>query len=234
MLISHSSYFLLVALGVASVVAGVLVSSLAHRRVLHLRQTGETFADHQLSSSRIVSAAVCTFLVVVWMLLAIRMTSALSFIALAMFAAGLVYLSLVDLDTHLLPWFDTGVIALSCSALLILDASLSGRWGIVVVMLIGALVSWCCFKILEWLSRGDLGGGDVVLAAALGAVLGWFDASAIVRGFIYAFVIAGLAAVVLIVLRGARGQTRFAFGPFLAAGAVIVMIVHRPVWLAVS
>jgi leader peptidase (prepilin peptidase)/N-methyltransferase len=77
------------------------------------------------------------------------------------------------------------------------------------------------FFALYVLMRGGLGLGDVKLAAALGLALGWprgLDA------FVWGVLAAGLYAVLLLARRQARMGDSMAFGPFLALGAVLAVL----------
>jgi leader peptidase (prepilin peptidase)/N-methyltransferase len=74
------------------------------------------------------------------------------------------------------------------------------------------------------LARTDaMGGGDVKLAGYIGALVGWQGALATI---FYAALIAAPAALLLLVLgRGKKegGFTKFAFGPYLCAGAALIL-----------
>ena len=62
-----------------------------------------------------------------------------------------------------------------------------------------------------------LGGGDVKLVAALGAVLGY-------RSLIYVLVYVALAGAVLALIAGLRGRREFAYGPAIALGFTAFML----------
>jgi leader peptidase (prepilin peptidase)/N-methyltransferase len=79
-------------------------------------------------------------------------------------------------------------------------------------------------KTLEVLSRGDLGGGDVRLALLLGLYTGWLSLEHVAIAVVAGFAAAGLFALVLIVLRRASRRTHIALGPFLIAGALLVVL----------
>jgi leader peptidase (prepilin peptidase)/N-methyltransferase len=133
------------------------------------------------------------------------------------------WLSLIDIDTHLLPRrivYRTIAVAMP---LLVLSAFFDNT-GSVIGTFIGGLGMWCMLRVLEVLSRGDLGGGDVGLGGLLGLYLGWVSYEAILVGLIAAFFIGGLFAVALLVTRKANRNTHFAFGPFLIVGTLIAVL----------
>ncbi|MEE9212661.1 MAG: A24 family peptidase, partial [Phycisphaeraceae bacterium] len=75
--------------------------------------------------------------------------------------------------------------------------------------------------------REAMGLGDVHLLAAVGAVVGWGDSVLI---FVVApFIGLAVSVVVIGISRMAKGQVRvIPYGPYLAAAAVIVMLVGQP------
>jgi leader peptidase (prepilin peptidase)/N-methyltransferase len=75
-----------------------------------------------------------------------------------------------------------------------------------------------------WVGRGQLGLGDVKLAAFAGAVLGGrATATFLMAGTVFV----ALAALVLL-LRGRDRRSTFAYGPYLAAGAAFAVLVRGP------
>jgi len=109
----------------------------------------------------------------------------------------------------------------------VLLAALVGpvRWGLGVspigpAVMLGAGLGVFFFA-LYVLMRGGLGLGDVKLSAALGLALGWprgLDA------FVWGVLAAGLYAVLLLAGRRVRMGDSMAFGPFLALGAVLAVL----------
>jgi leader peptidase (prepilin peptidase)/N-methyltransferase len=133
------------------------------------------------------------------------------------------WLSLIDVDTHLLPRrivYRTLAVAMP---LLVLSAFFDGE-GSVIGMFIGAIGMWCILRVFEMLSRGDLGGGDVGLGGLLGLYLGWVSYEAILVGLIASFFVGGVWALVLVISRKANRHTHFAFGPFLIVGTLVAVL----------
>jgi len=111
-----------------------------------------------------------------------------------------------------------------------IELPLAIRVGIGVVWgyLVGGALVWA-IRIMGTLGFGKeaMGLGDVHLLAAIGAVLGWFDA--IVIFFLAPFV--GLAGTALVagIGRLATGQVRVVpYGPFLAVSTVVWMVLQGP------
>ena len=89
--------------------------------------------------------------------------------------------------------------------------------------LIGAGVAVAFLGTLTLVIRGGLALGDLYLAAPLGLILGW---PAVFSGLLVAALLAGAASLLLLATRRAGMRTYIAFGPYLAAGYVITLIVQ--------
>lgn len=77
------------------------------------------------------------------------------------------------------------------------------------------------YLVLHLLSPAGMGMGDVKLAPYIGAHLALLGWPTFMRGLLLAFVVMGLASIVLIALRRGGKNTAVAFAPFMAAGALI-------------
>ena len=87
----------------------------------------------------------------------------------------------------------------------------------------GGVLLWGLYRLLRALRPGELGRGDVKLAGVLGAQLAWLGWSAWWAGAVLGF--ASFAVVGLITLSSRRTswRARRAFGPYMLAGAVVVV-----------
>jgi prepilin signal peptidase PulO-like enzyme (type II secretory pathway) len=134
--------------------------------------------------------------------------------------AVLVVLSIIDFESRRLP--DRIVLP---SAALVLAARLvtaPEHWGAWLGASLGAAA---CFLVLALVSSGGLGMGDVKLMLLLGAALGGAITSALVIG-----TLAGAAAALVLIARDGRRalRRRIAYGPFLAFGAIAVLLLLSP------
>ncbi|MFD0354998.1 prepilin peptidase [Streptomyces sp. NPDC127110] len=139
------------------------------------------------------------------------------FVALA---PVLVLLALVDLAVHRLPDVLTLPLAAACTALLGAAALLPGAAGSWRLALLGGLALGASYLLLFLINPAGMGLGDVKLALALGVALGWYGwgvwAAGAFLGLLYGAVY-GLG----LLLSGRAGRDQgFAFGPFMAAGAL--------------
>ncbi len=88
-----------------------------------------------------------------------------------------------------------------------------------------AAAAYAAFGLLHALKPEGLGYGDVRLSGLLGLFVGWLGPTAMLTGTLLGA--AGAAAVGLALLIRQRDITAtLPFGPFLAAGAVVVVLLH--------
>jgi Flp pilus assembly protein protease CpaA len=83
------------------------------------------------------------------------------------------------------------------------------------------------FLVLALLRRGAMGAGDVKLAAALGAVLGY---PLVVNGLLWGVIAGGLAALVLLASGRLGRRDYMAYGPYLCLGAWLVWTRSLGLW----
>jgi len=87
--------------------------------------------------------------------------------------------------------------------------------------LIGLLVYGSFLLVTALISRGGMGGGDVKMACAIGAFLG-FPASLL--ALFLSSLLGGIWAAVLLIGKKATRKTAIKFGPFLSLGAWLVLV----------
>ncbi|MFF4366320.1 prepilin peptidase [Streptomyces sp. NPDC001594] len=135
-------------------------------------------------------------------------------------APVLVLLGMVDLAVHRLPDVLTLPLAAATAALLGAAALLPRAAGTWRGALLGGAALGAAYLLLFLINPAGMGLGDVKLALPLGVALGWYGwgvwAAGAFLGLLYG-ALYGLAA--LLTSRATR-RTGFAFGPFMAAGAL--------------
>lgn len=138
-------------------------------------------------------------------------------------SAGLA-LWFIDVDHHRLP--DAIVLPLYPLGIagLVLAGVVSGQWPLVDVAIgVGA---WLVVIGGIWLFTGGraMGFGDVKLAPVLAATLAWVGISSALVGLLTAFVLGGVAGLVLMISGRARRGSHMAFGPFLLLGSLVGLL----------
>lgn len=141
-------------------------------------------------------------------------------------AAALVVLSFIDLKVHRLP--DAIVLPLYVVfAVLNLLATLTGEigWDRFWTAAACSAGAWGGFYLLAVLT--GLGYGDVKLAGVLGLTLGVYGIWQVALGtLLLPVAIGGIAAFAMLLL-GRSGKDEMAFGPYIAAGAFLVLTVPQ-------
>ena len=149
-------------------------------------------------------------------------------VALLYLAAISVTLSLIDLDTHklpnsiVLPSYLVGAVLLGASGLL------AGDGRALLTALVGAAAAFAFYFILAIAIPGGMGFGDVKLAGVLGLFLGFLGWQELVVGVFAAFVVGGLFALALVIVRRAGRKSGIPFGPWMIVGAWIGAFVGAP------
>ncbi|MCL7366306.1 prepilin peptidase [Streptomyces ardesiacus] len=132
-----------------------------------------------------------------------------------------VLLAAVDLKVRRLP--DPLTLPLAGAALVLLGLAAlvpehAGEWS---TALLGALVLGAGYLVLFLVNPAGMGFGDVKLALAAGAVLGWYGWPTLMLGTFAGFLLGALYGGALLVARRADRKTAIPFGPFLVAGAFL-------------
>jgi leader peptidase (prepilin peptidase)/N-methyltransferase len=139
-------------------------------------------------------------------------------VAAAALLAMLVAITVIDLELQIipdaisLPGIVAGLLAnLATGRVAWLDSVLGAALGAAIFVLIALVGSW-------WAGQQALGGGDVKLAALLGAFLGW---KVLLLSIFLSSLGGGILSAILMTL-GVRGRKDpIPFGPFLAAGGAV-------------
>lgn len=138
-------------------------------------------------------------------------------------AAGLVTLTVIDLRHQLLPRRVVFPVAVATAVGLGVATIATGDGDALVRALACAAGAFLAFGLLRLVNPGALGGGDVTLAGLLGLALGWFSVAATIIGLALGAVLAALYAVAALATRRISRSTALTYGPFLVAGALVVL-----------
>ncbi|WP_029069725.1 prepilin peptidase [Jonesia quinghaiensis] len=138
-----------------------------------------------------------------------------------------VALAFIDLDTHKLP---NKIVLPAYPAVAVLVAlatwSSGWEWSSVIRAVLGGVILYVLYFILCVI--GGMGFGDVKLAGVLGMSLGWLGWSYLIIGGFLPFVLGGLYAVILLVLRRAGRKSGIPFGPWMILGWYLSLFVAEP------
>ena len=193
-----------------------------------------TFYSGRFHQNRFFSAAVVSSTMLIYLGLVSRFENNLDVLAFSFFATALVVHFFVDLDTHLLLHRVSTKAALLGLPIIVISAIVQHHASRLPTVLIGAFAMWSALLILERLSRGGLGKGDVSLAPLLGAFIGYLSVMQVFIAIVMSFVIAGVCAMTALAMRRITMRSHIAFGPFLALGTQLTVFIGAPImrwWL---
>jgi leader peptidase (prepilin peptidase) / N-methyltransferase len=131
-------------------------------------------------------------------------------------------MSYVDVREHRLPDWLTYP-ALAGAAVFLAAAALDSTWAAYGRAWLGALALAVGYLVLALLRPGELGLGDVKLAASLGLLLGWIGWGYVLLGAFAGFLLGGLFSLILLATRRATRRSHIPFGPFMLAGALVAV-----------
>jgi leader peptidase (prepilin peptidase)/N-methyltransferase len=145
-------------------------------------------------------------------------------------AAVSVALALIDLDTQRLPNAIVYPSYVVGATLLTAATLFSGDWAALLTAAIAGAALFLAYLLLVLVYPGGMGLGDVKLAGVLGLYLGYLGWGAFAVGAFAPFLLGGLFAIVLVLLRRAGGKSRIPFGPWMLLGAWVGIVFGGGIW----
>lgn len=146
----------------------------------------------------------------------------------------LVAVSAIDLDYHIIPNRIVYPTIFASIPLLVLAAIAGHDADGLREALIGAAGAWTALLVIHLISPRGMGFGDVRLSFVLGLFLGWLTLGHVVTGLFMGFLLGAVIGVALILVGRKGRRDAIPFGPFLAAGTVLVIFAGDPIidyWL---
>jgi len=219
---THIVVYLYALAAILGAVLGSGLNCLSYRLAREQKWTGKTrsvcvHCGHTLAGKDLIP--VVSFLFLLW-----RFGLTLNAITPAVLCCCLFCLSLVDLDTQIIPDRFLVIPAVLRAAELLLTGGLRGLLsGIVPGLIIGGGVLALSLVMDKVLKKDTMGGGDIKLLAVLGM---FFSLPECLLLILIACVVGiGMAALLMKV----DSETAFPFGPALAVAAWITMLVGNPI-----
>lgn len=162
--------------------------------------------------------------------LALRFEATAQLVAYLLTAAGLLVLSVIDLRTMRLPNRILGPLTAGVVIAFGVAAAIDDDWSALLRAALAGAAALFGLGVLHLVSPRGMGFGDVKLAFVLGVVMGWISWGTLVLGLFLAVV---LGAVIGVAVAKAGGESirarQIPFGPFLAAGTVLAVLVGEPI-----
>lgn len=157
-----------------------------------------------------------------------RIEAAWALPAYLVFFAALLAIAVIDLQLQIIP---NRIVypAIFASVPLLAVAALAGDdWDRFVRALVSGAVAWLVLLGIHLVQPGGMGFGDVRLSFLLGLFLGWIDYGHALMGIFLGFLLGAVVGLILVGLRIRSRTDHVPFGPFLAAGAAITILVGGP------
>jgi leader peptidase (prepilin peptidase)/N-methyltransferase len=144
-------------------------------------------------------------------------------------AGGLVVLSLIDLDTFLLPNRIVYPLTIAVTLLFVVAGVLDGGVGDFRRALLCGLVVFAVFLLLHLISPRGMGFGDVKFSFVLGVALGWVSPATAFLGIFMGFLLGSVVGIGLIATKVKTRKDHVPFGPFMALGTVSALLIGPPI-----
>lgn len=169
---------------------------------------------------------------VLFLTMAARFSTGTTVIAYCVLCFGLLVSATVDIRVHRLPReISYGTMALGAPWLVRAAAIAHEPWRMRSA-LIGAGLALLVMMGFHLLSRGGLGDGDVRVSPLIGMFAGWLGLPAVVDALLLGFASGAVCGLTLVILRRAGRRTALPFGPFLALGTMLAVVVPTPIFTA--
>lgn len=156
--------------------------------------------------------------------LAARVHPGLVLAAACWLALCSVPLAFIDAAVRRLPDVLTGAAFAGTAVLLLAAAGAGGHWPVLARSLLGGAALVGFYLLLALISPSGMGLGDIKAAAGLGIMLAWLGWAALIAGGFAGFLFAAVYGSALLVAGRATRKHQIPFGPFMIAGAFLVML----------
>jgi leader peptidase (prepilin peptidase)/N-methyltransferase len=156
--------------------------------------------------------------------LAARVHPALVLAAACWLALCAVPLAFIDAAVRRLPDPLTAAAYAGTTVLLVLAAAAGGHWREMARSALGALALAGLYLALALASPAGMGMGDVKAAASIGTLLAWSSWRLLIAGGLAGFLLAAIYGIALLISRRATRKQHIPFGPFMIAGAFLVIL----------
>ncbi len=135
-------------------------------------------------------------------------------------------LAFIDAAVHRLPDALTGAAYAGTAAFLLLAAATSGQWNNLIRAGLGGIALTAFYLVLFFVYPSGMGLGDSKMSASMGSLLAWSGWSTLLAGAFAGFLLAAVYGIALLMLGRATRKQLIAFGPFMIAGAFLVITAY--------
>jgi len=155
---------------------------------------------------------------------AIRFGTSWALPAFCIFFGALLAVSVIDLERMIIPNRIVYPTLAAVAPLLVLAAVTGGSWEPLRDAALGGAASFLALLVVHLVSPRGMGFGDVRLGGVDGVMLGWLGLRFVFLGVFVGFALGSVIGIGLIATRLRSRRDALPFGPFMAAGAVVVVL----------
>ena len=149
-------------------------------------------------------------------------------LAFAAFGVLGVALAAIDIEVQRLPDRLTLPAFPALLALLSVGALAGHDWRDLARAALGALALAGGYLLLAVVRPGQMGGGDIKLAASAGLAMGWLGWPDLLLGTALGFILSAVVSLALLAARRITLRGAIPFGPFMIGGALLAMLGGHP------
>lgn len=161
----------------------------------------------------------------VWLAIVERFGLHASLPAFLVFGTSLVILATIDLQHHRLPNKVLGAASIAAVLLFVPVAAVTGGWAVLAHAGIGAVAYGLPMLLIGLAAPSAMGGGDIKFAPYLGLHLGWLGLRLVLAGAFLGMIAGGVGGALLLLVGRKRMKDAIPFGPFMAFGALTVVLI---------
>lgn len=132
----------------------------------------------------------------------------------------------IDVDVHRLPEGLTLPVIPVLGILLAVASATTGEWGALLRAVVCGAAGWLVYAVLAFVVPGGLGLGDATLGGLVALPLGYLGWGVPIVGFVVAYLVSGVVALIGLVTRRLSLRSHIAFGPFIVVGAFVAVLVR--------
>jgi leader peptidase (prepilin peptidase)/N-methyltransferase len=130
----------------------------------------------------------------------------------------------IDMDVHRLPEGLTLPVIPALLVLLVVPSATTGDWEALLRAVLCGAAGWLVYAALAFLVPGGLGLGDATLGGLVALPLGYLGWGVPIVGFVAAYLVSGVVALVGLATRRLSLRSHIAFGPFIVVGALAALL----------
>jgi leader peptidase (prepilin peptidase)/N-methyltransferase len=162
--------------------------------------------------------------------LAVRFGATPGLAAYSVVGIALVAISVIDVESHIVPNRILYPAAFTAAPLLVVTAAVDHRWGSLWHAAAAAAIGFVALFLVHFAYPKGMGFGDVRLAGLVGGAAGWMGFRAAFLAFFLMFLFGSVGGILQLAVTGGGRRTAIGFAPYMALGTLVVVIFTMPIF----